>query len=39
VVVDDELVVPHAAAPRATARTMPSAVDRLFHEAERKAPP
>ena len=39
VVVDDELVELQAAPTRATTRTSPSAVDRLFHEAERKAPP
>jgi len=39
VVVDDELVELHAAPTTATARTRPSAVDRLLHEAERKIPP
>jgi hypothetical protein len=39
VVVDDELVELHAAPTTATVSTRPSAVDRLFHEAERKTPP
>ena len=39
VVVDDELVELHAAAPSATTTIMPNAVDRPFHDAERKAPP
>ena len=39
VVVEDELVELHAAAPNATASTRPNALERLFHDAERKAPP
>src|SRR3974390_843065 len=39
VVVDDELAELHAAATSATAITIPSAPVRLFHGAERKAPP
>jgi len=39
VVVDEEVVELQAVAPTATARTMPSAVVRLFHDSERKAPP
>jgi hypothetical protein len=39
VVVVVELLELHAAAPRATARTMPSAADRIFHDADCKAPP
>ena len=39
VVVEDELVELHAAATRPVARTSPSATDRLFRVAERKAPP
>jgi hypothetical protein len=39
VVVDDEVVELHAAPTTATVSTRPNAVDRLFHEAERKTPP
>jgi hypothetical protein len=39
VVVDDELLELHAAAPTPTARTTANAVVRLFQEPERKAPP
>jgi hypothetical protein len=39
VVVDEEVVELQAVAPTAMARTMPSAVVRLFHDSERKAPP
>ena len=39
VVVAVELVELQAAATRATVHTMPSAADRPFHDAERKAPP
>src|SRR5665213_2409261 len=39
VVVDDELVEVQAVAPSPTARTIVSAIDRLFQEPERKAPP
>ena len=39
VVVDDEVVELQAAPTTATVSTRPNAVDRLFHEAERKTPP
>jgi hypothetical protein len=39
VVVDEELVELQAAAPSPTAKTIVSAVERLFQEPERNAPP